>query len=162
MFLSLVLLDYRIPVCVQLLVMIVIAGKLALLHQEKRILNLIRRRCVLTQGPNILRLMRPVRPDLRRKVPYVLTQRRNVPYVLTQRRNFPYILTELRNVPYLLRQRWVLLTARRNVVFIRRPDYPRFSLLSPLSPDRASSASLLLCVLTYSTPHPRSSLLNLN
>jgi len=38
--------------------------------------------------------MRPVRPDLRRNVPYVLTQRRNVPYVLTQRRNVPYVLTQ--------------------------------------------------------------------
>jgi len=45
-------------------------------HQQKWILRLIRRRCVLTQVPDILRLMRPVRPDLRRNVPYVLTQRR--------------------------------------------------------------------------------------
>jgi len=55
-------------------------------HQQKRILRLMRRRCVLTQAPDILRPVRPVRPDLRRNVPYVLTQSRNVSYVLTQRR----------------------------------------------------------------------------
>ena len=60
-----------------------------LLYQQKRILGLIRRRCVLTQGPDILRPVRPVRPDLRRNVPYVLTQRRNVSYVLRQRRVLP-------------------------------------------------------------------------
>jgi len=54
-------------------------------HQQKRILRLIRRRCVLTQAPDILRPVRPVRPDLRHNVPNVLTQRRNVSYVLTQR-----------------------------------------------------------------------------
>jgi len=32
-------------------------------HQQKRILRLIRRRCVLTQAPDILRPVRPVRPD---------------------------------------------------------------------------------------------------
>jgi len=41
------------------------------------------------QAPDILRPVRPVRPDLRRNVPYVLTQRRNVSYVLTQRRVLP-------------------------------------------------------------------------
>jgi len=51
------------------------------------------------QGPDILRFMHPVRPDLRRNVPYVLTQRRNVPYVLTQRRNVPYVLTQRRVRP---------------------------------------------------------------
>jgi len=58
-------------------------------HQQKRILRLIRRRCVLTHAPDILRPVRPVRPDLRRHVPYILTQRRNVSYVLTQRRILP-------------------------------------------------------------------------
>jgi len=33
------------------------------LHQQKRILRLIRRRCVLTKAPDILRPVRPVRPD---------------------------------------------------------------------------------------------------
>ena len=32
-------------------------------HQQKRILRLIRRRCVLTQAPDILRPVRPMRPD---------------------------------------------------------------------------------------------------
>jgi len=59
------------------------------LHQQKRILRLIHRRCVLTQALDILRPMRPVRPDLCRNVPYILTQRRNVSYVLTQRRVLP-------------------------------------------------------------------------
>ena len=54
-------------------------------HQQKRILRLIRRRWVLTQALDILRPVRPVRPDLRHNVPNVLTQRRNVSYVLTQR-----------------------------------------------------------------------------
>jgi len=82
------------------------------LHQQKRILRLIRRRCVLTQAPDILRPVRPVRPDLRRNVPYVLTQRRNVPYVLTQRRNVSYVLTQRRNVSSVLMQRRVLPTSR--------------------------------------------------
>ena len=51
----------------------------SLLYQQKRILRLIRRRCVLTQAPDILCPMRPVRPDLRRNVSYVLTQRRVLP-----------------------------------------------------------------------------------
>ena len=59
------------------------------LHQQKRILRLIRRRCVLTQEQDILRPVRPVRPDLRRNIPYVLTQRRNVSYVLAQLRVLP-------------------------------------------------------------------------
>jgi len=59
------------------------------IHQQKRILRLIRRHCVLTQAPDILRPVSPVRPDLRRNVPYVLTQLRNVSYVLTQRRLLP-------------------------------------------------------------------------
>jgi len=58
-------------------------------HQQKRILRLIRRRCVLTQVPDILCPVRPVRPDLRRNIPYVLTEHRNVSYVLTQRRILP-------------------------------------------------------------------------
>ena len=65
------------------------AGGTFQMHQQKRILRLIRRRCVLTQAPDILRPVRPVRRDLRRNVPYVLTQRRNVSYVLTQRRVLP-------------------------------------------------------------------------
>jgi len=48
-------------------------------HQRKQILRLIRRRCVLTHAPDILYPMRPVRPDLRRNIPYVLTQRRVLP-----------------------------------------------------------------------------------
>jgi len=59
------------------------------IHQQKGMLRLIRRRCVLTQLPDILRPIRPVRPDMHRNVPYVLTQRRNVSYVLTQRRVLP-------------------------------------------------------------------------
>jgi len=47
--------------------------------QQKRIFRLIRRSCVLTQAPNILRPMRPVSPDLCRNLPYVLTQRRVLP-----------------------------------------------------------------------------------
>jgi len=38
-------------------------------HQQQGILHLIRRRCVLTQAPDILRPVRPVRPDMRRNVP---------------------------------------------------------------------------------------------
>jgi len=68
-------------------------------HQQKRILRLIRQRCVLTQALDILRPMRPVRPDSRRNIPYVLTQRRNVPYVLTQRPNVSYILRQRRVLP---------------------------------------------------------------
>jgi len=58
-------------------------------HQEKRILHLIRWRCILTHGPDILPPIDPVRPDCRRNVPYVVTQRHNVSYVLTQRRVLP-------------------------------------------------------------------------
>jgi len=46
------------------------------LHEQKRILRLICRRCVLTQAPDILCPMRSVRSDLSRNVPYVLTQPR--------------------------------------------------------------------------------------
>jgi len=35
-------------------------------HQQKRILHLIRRRCVLTQATYFLRPMHPIRPDLER------------------------------------------------------------------------------------------------
>ena len=58
-------------------------------HQQKRILRLIRQLCSLTQAPDILRPMHPVRHDLCRNVPYVLMQRCNVSYVLTQRRVLP-------------------------------------------------------------------------
>ena len=40
-----------------------------MLHQQKRTLRLIRRRCVLTQATHLLRPMRPVRPDLRYNAP---------------------------------------------------------------------------------------------
>jgi len=40
-----------------------------MLHQQKRTLRLIRRRCVLTQATHLLRTMRPVRPDLRCNAP---------------------------------------------------------------------------------------------
>jgi len=39
------------------------------IHQHKRTLRLIRRRCVLTQATHLLRPMRPVRPDLRCNAP---------------------------------------------------------------------------------------------
>ena len=48
-------------------------------HEQKQILHLIRRRCVMTQAQDILRPMRPVYPDLRRNIPYVLTQCRVLP-----------------------------------------------------------------------------------
>ena len=62
------------------------------LHQQKRTLRLIRRRCVLTQATYFLRPMRPVRPDLRCNAPPHSTPPelpRNVPSVLTQRRLLP-------------------------------------------------------------------------
>ena len=52
---------------------------LAQVHQQKRILRLICRRCVLTQATYFLRPLRPVRPDLRCNVPCVLTQRHILP-----------------------------------------------------------------------------------
>jgi len=44
------------------------------MHQQKWILRLIRRRCVLTQATYFLRPLRPVCPDLRSNLPCVLTQ----------------------------------------------------------------------------------------
>ena len=48
-------------------------------HQQKRILRLIRRRCVLTQATYFLRPLRSVRSDLCCSVPCVLTQRHILP-----------------------------------------------------------------------------------
>jgi len=63
-----------------------------IIHQQKRTLRLIRRRCVLTQVTYFLRPMRPVRPDLRCNAPPHSTPPelpRNVPSGLTQRRLLP-------------------------------------------------------------------------
>ena len=49
------------------------------LHEQKQILHLICRRCVLTQALDILCLMPSVCSDLCRNVPYVLTQPRVLP-----------------------------------------------------------------------------------
>ena len=50
---------------VSLLIVLAIAQRLPSLkqHQQKRFLRLIRRRCIRTQGPDILRPVGPVCPD---------------------------------------------------------------------------------------------------
>ena len=89
-----------------------------------------------------------MRPDLRRNVPYVLTQRRNVSYVLTQRRNVSYHLTQRRVLPTSrLLQILPLVTSSSRSCSLRvasslRPDVSRLS-----SPLEYSQPELIRCFL---------------
>ena len=130
--------DINLALAVTYVQTVSLRGNTVTLHHQKRILRLIRRHCVLTQTPDILRPVHPVRPDLRRNVAYVLTQRRNVSYVLTQRRVLP-----TSRLPQILP---LIASSSRScslrVASSLRPDVSR-----PSSPLEYSQPELIRCFL---------------